>query len=137
MRGMTLIELMIVVVIVGILASIGVPSYRQYVIRATRTEAKAALLRVQAAEEKFYLQNSRYAVGNELTSKLNLSEMTENGNYKIEVKQDVTLGTQGYTATATPDDNSGQKKDTSCRSFSIDHTGKRLTDTATPQSCWR
>ena len=63
--GMTLIELMIVVAIVALLASIAVPSYRQYVLRANRTEATTALLQLAAAQEKFYLQNNTYA-GNAL-----------------------------------------------------------------------
>ena len=63
--GMTLIELMIVVAIVALLASIAVPSYRQYVLRANRIEATTALLQLAAAQEKFYLQNNTYA-GNAL-----------------------------------------------------------------------
>jgi len=58
MRGVTLAELMIVVVVVGILASVAYPSYRQYAARAKRTEAKAALLQIATMQERFYLQNN-------------------------------------------------------------------------------
>lgn len=60
-RGFTLIELMVVVAIVAILASISVASYRRYVLRANRTEARIALLSIQAGQEKFFLQNNTYA----------------------------------------------------------------------------
>ena len=60
-RGFTLIELMIVMVIMAILASASVAGYRQYLRRANRADATAALLRLSAAEERFYLQNNRYA----------------------------------------------------------------------------
>ena len=50
MRGMTLIELMVVLAIVAILATIAVGSYGRYVLRANRTEATSALLRIQVAE---------------------------------------------------------------------------------------
>jgi len=60
-RGMTLMEIIVVVVIVGLLAAIAVPSYRQYVIRTQRTDATVALLRLATAQEKFYLQNNTYA----------------------------------------------------------------------------
>ena len=57
MRGITLLELMIVVVIIGFLAVIAYPNYRSFVERAKRNEAKAALLKVATNQERFYLQN--------------------------------------------------------------------------------
>ena len=45
MHGITLIELWLVVIIVGILTAIAFPNYRAYVERAKRSEAKAALLK--------------------------------------------------------------------------------------------
>ena len=59
-RGVTLIELLTVVVIVAILASIAVPSYRNYLIRAQRTDATTALLRIQSGMEKYLVQNGKY-----------------------------------------------------------------------------
>jgi type IV pilus assembly protein PilE len=41
-QGVTLIELMAVMLIIGLLAAIAYPSYRQQVIRSNRTEAKAS-----------------------------------------------------------------------------------------------
>ena len=58
MRGVTLTELMIVVVIVSILAMVSYPSYREYAARAKRNEAKACLLQVATQQERFYLQNN-------------------------------------------------------------------------------
>jgi type IV pilus assembly protein PilE len=43
--GVTLMELLIVVVIIGILTAIAFPNYREFVTRAKRNEAKAALLK--------------------------------------------------------------------------------------------
>ena len=61
LRGFSLIELLVVVVIVAILGLVAIPSYRQYNIRAQRTEAKTALLRLAANQERFYLQNNSYS----------------------------------------------------------------------------
>ena len=60
MRGITLIELMIVIVIVGFLAAIAYPNYREFAARAKRNEAKAALLQIAQQQERFYLNNNTY-----------------------------------------------------------------------------
>ena len=59
-KGVNLIELMIVVTIVAILGAIAYPSYRNQLMRSHRSEAKAALLQIQVAQEKWFLQNNAY-----------------------------------------------------------------------------
>ena len=60
-RAISLIELLIVIVLISIVISIGVPGYREYVQRANRADATTALLRMGAAQERFYIQNGTYA----------------------------------------------------------------------------
>lgn len=59
-KGVTLLELMIVVVIIGVMAAIAYPNYRDFTDRARRNEAKALLLEIAVNQERFYLQNNRY-----------------------------------------------------------------------------
>src|SRR6266404_5478396 len=87
MRGMTLIELMVVVAIVAILASLAVGSYRRYVLRANRTDATSALLRIQVAQEKYFLQNNAYTVDLSPAG-LNVASPTPNGFYTLAVAGD-------------------------------------------------
>lgn len=139
-RGFTLIELMIVVLVVAILASIAVPSYRQYVMRSNRTDATTALLRLQAAQEKFFLQNMRYA--NNLAAAppagLGLPANSDGGHYALALV--MGAGDMSYDATATPQAGDGQVDDARCTSFSIDETGRRSATggAADPDAeCWR
>jgi type IV pilus assembly protein PilE len=119
-RGFSLIELMIVVLVVAVLAAIAVPSYRQYVLRSHRTEAKAALLNVAAAQEKFYLQNNTYTTA--LTAAppagLGIAATTRNGYYNIAIG-DADATEYSVTATAA----GTQIQDTACASFAIDSFG--------------
>lgn len=58
--GVTLIELLIVVVVIGILASIAVPSYQEYTRRANRAEVKGILLENAQFLERNYTVTNRY-----------------------------------------------------------------------------
>lgn len=60
-RGFTLIELCIVAAVVGILASVAWPSYRENLVRARRADAVAALTRVHIAQERYRAQHGGYA----------------------------------------------------------------------------
>ena len=59
--GMTLIELMVVVVVIAILAAIGIPSYREYIIRANRATAQQFMLSIASRQEQFRLDARSYA----------------------------------------------------------------------------
>ena len=59
-KGFTLIELMIVVAIIGILASVVMPGYRQYVLESQRNDAQGKLLQILELQERFYINNFTY-----------------------------------------------------------------------------
>jgi type IV pilus assembly protein PilE len=60
-RGITLIELMIVVTIVGILAAVVYPSYSNYMRQTRRSDGQIALTKVVAQQEKYFTDCSTYA----------------------------------------------------------------------------
>ncbi|MGE0484818.1 MAG: type IV pilin protein [Gammaproteobacteria bacterium] len=58
--GVTLLELMIVLVIVGILAAIGYPAYVNFTDRARRADGRALLLEAAARQERYFFDNNSY-----------------------------------------------------------------------------
>ncbi len=141
MRGFTLVELMIVVVVVSILAAVAIPSYRNYVMRSQRTDATTALLRIQAAEEKFFLQNNAYSTNLVPAPPNGLGMADRHGRRQL--RRLVFNGDAGgagvsYVATATAA--AGQLDDVKCQTFTIDQNGTRQAtgSGANPtQECWR
>jgi type IV pilus assembly protein PilE len=60
-KGFTLIELMVVVAIIGLLASIAIPSYQDYVIKSSLAEAYSDLANTRIRMEQFFQDNRTYA----------------------------------------------------------------------------
>ena len=56
--GFSLMELMIVVAIIAILLAIAIPSYRNYILRAHRTDATRGLQDIASREENYYFNNA-------------------------------------------------------------------------------
>jgi type IV pilus assembly protein PilE len=141
MRGVTLIELMVVIIVIAILAAIAVPSYRRYLIRSQRSEAKIALLQLQTAQEKRYLQQNSYTgdvIGSTaaIPPGLGLPGVSETQKYDIAAV--ASPDGQTYIATATPQAGGGQTDDTECADFTINERGVRgNSGTQTPQFCWK
>jgi type IV pilus assembly protein PilE len=133
MGGVTLIELMTVMVVLAILTSISVGAYRRYLLRTNRSEAISELLKVQVAQEKFFLQNNSYT---DDLADLGIAETTASGNYTLDVEapDDGDIAT-GFRATATVA--GGQQEDGACTSLTIDDRGRRLSDPGETSLCWR
>ena len=130
-RGITLIELMIAVAIVGILAAIAYPSYRNQVVRSTRTEAKVALEQRALALEKCFTRYLAYDNGACVAALPATDGATTDGHYLITS----AVLDRTFTLTATPQ--GSQANDAECGTFSIDEAGRRQVSVAGAAArCW-
>lgn len=132
MRGVTLMELMITVVIVGLLAAIAYPSYTSQVQKTRRSDGQGALLRTAQQLERCY---TRYLVYNhadcQVATDLGAGILSPEGWYVID---DTALTATSFSLTAVPQN--AQANDTRCGTLTLDHRGARGATGTAPDECW-
>lgn len=128
-RGVTLLELMIVVVVAAVIAGIAVPSYLEQSRKGRRAAATAALFDATSRQEQFFLDNKTYTV-TVTAGGLNMNPATEDGSYALSV--DAPTGAcpldRCYRVRATPQ---GAQAADSCGALTIDSERVK-----TPSGCW-
>jgi type IV pilus assembly protein PilE len=152
LRGFTLIELMVVVLIIGILAAVSYPSYLNSVRKGRRADAKSVLLQASQWMERFATQNNRYdltsgAVSvNDTTTGFPVSGLTQSpiqGSTKYYNVTIAAVGQNSFTLNAAPISGTDQASDT-CKTLTLTNTGAKgitgVSGTVTQSmidECWR
>ncbi|RUO78349.1 type IV pilin protein [Pseudidiomarina taiwanensis] len=120
LRGVTLIELMIVIAIIGIISATAYPIYVDYVREARRADAVSQLLSLQMAQEEYRLRNTSYAMLDQLGGTVP-SEF-----YDFSV---TNVAAETYTLTASA--KGSQTVDTACATMTLNQNDQR-----SPAGCW-
>ncbi|MDV2382613.1 type IV pilin protein [Vibrio cholerae] len=131
-QGMTLIELMIAVVIVGILASIAYPAYTNYVKEGHRKQAMADMAKIQLYLEEKY--NNGYTATDIVDAQkvCNSFCSVDSDRYKIVVETAAT----SYAITATPQSSKGQNSD-QCGGSTYPSLTLNEKGVTSPSACWK
>lgn len=133
LSGFSLIEVMIVVVIVGVLASIAVPAYQRHVISSNRASATACLTELAQFMERTYSQNMRYNPQDFIVPQLQC---------RTDLAQRYTIllsnhNIRTYTLSAQP---TSLQNDTDCGTLTLNQAGRKGAnggfDAAVVRQCW-
>jgi type IV pilus assembly protein PilE len=125
-KGFTLIELMIVIVIVGILAAIGVPAYQDSVKKGKRADAQGVLMNAANNMERFFTSNGTYTGATPGTHFIDQAPATGTAIYDVSVVPTAS----SYVLTATPVSPGSMTGD---GNLTLSSTGARTWGTNT---CW-
>ena len=123
--GFTLIEVLIVVALAAVLVTIAYPSYRDHLIKSSRSAAQTELLELANAQEKVYLNSNAYSssvagayTGNSTGGLGKTGGTTGDGKYTLTL----AVAGQSFVLTATPVAGQSQAND---GAFSIASDGSK------------
>lgn len=124
--GITLIELVIVVAIIGILSSIAYPLYQQHVERTRRATAQGDILELAQFMERRFTVNNSYVVADD---DLPYDESPRDGG-TVMYELDVNANATGFVVTASP---TGPQANDRCGDMTVNQAGEQ---TADDSDCW-
>jgi type IV pilus assembly protein PilE len=102
--GFTLIEVMVVVAIVGILATVGYPAYNDYLRRGKIAEAVSTLAEARAKLEQYFLDNRTYVGADAANMPCNTTVLNGGKKHFTYACSNLGVGTYDLNATGQSSD---------------------------------
>lgn len=139
--GVTLLELMIVVAIIGIIAAVAYPSYQQHVVKSWRTTATGCLMELAQGMERHFTANMTYVGAPAVAAASCALEGSMPQRYTFTTPATAALpvnpAAAAFLIVATPVGSQGDSDRVNCMSLSLNQAGVRsVSGTATVNECW-
>lgn len=129
--GVTLIELIFVIVIIAILSSIAISSYRNYLLVNRRSDAMSTLVGLSSIQESYRFNNPQYGLLSQLQSAFSgVYSLSPQGYYSLTIS---SVTSTGYTLTAAA--SGDQMSDTPCANIVLSVSNG--VESRTPKVCWQ
>ena len=141
--GLTVIEMVTVLVALVVLAAIAIPLWHNYQMRERREGAVDALLAVQAAQDKYFATQAQYADDAQAFTRaapgLGMNRKSAGDAYRVEVQR--SADRLGYVVVAISNQVvEGARVDSRCHEFRLDEQGRRssldLEGNDSTADCW-
>ncbi|WP_082971833.1 type IV pilin protein [Rheinheimera sp. SA_1] len=129
LAGFVLIEIMVVIAVIGLLLSIVLPGYQQYVLNSYRLEASGELLKLASLQQLLLAEQARYTGDLTELGYPTTSYLIGSGRFVISAE----LTADGYRLIA--DAAGPQLADTDCVQFKLDQYG--IKESTPAPDCWQ
>lgn len=124
--GITLVELLVVLVIFGIILNIGIPAYGGYMIKAKRQDATSLLHEMAQRLERCFTLEGVY------NGACSVKSTSDEGYYSL----NAIRNEQNYTLSAIPISGGTEASDSECATFSLTSTGEKDATGILGKNCW-
>ncbi|WP_017443666.1 type IV pilin protein [Gayadomonas joobiniege] len=138
--GMTLIEILVTLAIIGIITAVAYPAYVEYYAQSYRADVLRDLARAVNKQESYY--------ADQLTYTANMKDLgygadpckVETGAYTLDVKTDSSTDLESEFLLQATASSAQKQNDPSCAVISINHLGEKFAEDTqgndTTQTCW-
>lgn len=133
MKGFSLLEIVVILIIISLLGSFAIPGYRDYMARARRIDGQTALLDLAVRMENYFSERHTYktaTIGSKQETDVLTTPLSSQGFYLLSILKNTE---DSYVLKATAI-GAQASTDTDCPSLTLSSHGRK--DPTKPVPCW-